>query len=872
MATTHADARAQQQTTVADGEPSRSPAGSGLAAVQATRGVGPDAVAQIAGLIANHPHERNAILNWLHQHRGNAFVQQVARASTTTATAATTAASQPVIEDPVERARFEWRSEKLCGDVAAIMRRLEANASADLYLGTLATLVRTEDASSFATLQNQQNPLWVRALAEAKQVVAADTAYAAANVGNGMPGEQRIGHALNTSRDPAYQAEIMRQLKDHGQLDKVVELTYSNIGTAGASTYALGNSLANATSEGVLSIGSLSSERGGAWYDRTGAAPGVTPGALQLEQQAAQAPIEAAKREFQEAQDAVTQLDMRCARELDDMSPALSLTELKEYVLQFRSQGDYPGAVATVTRSAGDLQRAMQRYAGVEEGLLAAGRGGGSAATIVDQYIVLAASSVDGAKQAERWASEKCTVDGKGQIVAINDPHFADQQATLQQVFTNFATTTSSDIVAKVRATLMSAQSQPLPQRLAAGWSTFDATYLEPYQQIKYTAGAAKVPGLWAQFVHLDSLVDGTGKPKVHEIEKELEALKGAAAELDPLSKRLLSAVTDMFMMFGEVANGGLGNIASVSNNASEVVDKLDQTLAILRKQSTNAAAEDVETLERLNGEIAATGGNLAKMIPFLDAATGGYAMLGDLQTLASTHGKDPFTYAQFLGDSIATLGGLAEMAPPPWDVLGKILNVAGQAVSSAAGLLDHLFNGGGNPIQDEKRSVLAAMDTDPRTKKDPNAARDAAISTDAAVENLQIAQNSGMSRATIDGLIAKVPSLFDTDHAMQAFSAIQQNFEGGCYPTMEDRQEGHCWYLSKHSFEQFLTTAIDRLGASGLVSHMNALCWNQITRDTLTAAASLSIYPVFFGRLDGNSPTGGVFEGSQWTMRARAR
>ncbi len=61
--------------------------GPGLAAVTAIRASGAPAAAKIAGLMKAHPNERDAILAWLHEHRGNAFVQRVvAQASLATQT------------------------------------------------------------------------------------------------------------------------------------------------------------------------------------------------------------------------------------------------------------------------------------------------------------------------------------------------------------------------------------------------------------------------------------------------------------------------------------------------------------------------------------------------------------------------------------------------------------------------------------------------------------------------------------------------------------------------------------------------------------------------------------------------------------------
>lgn len=870
MTTTHQPAAPAPDLDVAQHIASSPKPGSGLAAVQATRGVGSEAVVAVAEIIATYPSERDSILGWLHQNRGNAFVQQVMRATATLGQSGTSAKLE-LPTDPVERARHDWRHAvpALRGNADEILVSLAVNASCNLYLGTIAMLVRTEDPVGLAALQKRPQPLWTQAIAEAKQVATADTAVSAAYPvgGNSMIGDRRAAGALNASQDPAYQAEIIRQLQDHGRLDAVVELSYGPM-NSGASRYTLGSALANASADGVLPVATLAKKTGAAWYDRQLiAGSDQMPGALQLEQQAAQAPIEAAKRELQTAQDAITQLDMRCAGELNDLTPALTLAELKQYISTFRGQAEYAAAAAQVTRAANDLRAAMQRFAGVEEALLDAGRGGGSASLIVDQYVALAGSSVEGARQAERWASQKCVLS-KGKIVRIVDPHFADQRSKLEQLYTNFDTTTSPDIVKRVKDVLANAKEAPLKVRFQEAWSAFDANYLEPYQQLKYTAGAREVPGLWSKFIHLDSLIDGQGKPKVKEIKHEMAELKAAAEELDPLTKRLTSAVADMFLVFGEVSNGGVGNLGSVAGNASDSVVKLQELLGILRNESTNDAAQDIKTLRRLNGEVAIEGRRLAGSIPFLDSATGLYAMVSDLQSLNSTEGRDPFVYAQFLGDFFATVGGIAELAPPPWDAAGVMLSVAGQAVSGAAALLDHLFNGGGeSAIAKEKQSLLTTMDTDPKTKKNPNAARDSVISQDAAAENMQVAQSRGMSTDRIDQMTVSTPGLFKLDHAMRALSVIQDHFERGCFPTLEYVVHHQRWMLRQRSFDQFVTTTLDTLGADQLLHRMSALRWTDVGPDTIIAPVFDSLYPTFFGHAEGDKAVGGVFGSSEWTL-----
>lgn len=55
------------------------PAGPGLAAVEALQGQGDAAAAAVVKEIHDHPDERDDIMQWLQQHRGNAFVQDVTK-------------------------------------------------------------------------------------------------------------------------------------------------------------------------------------------------------------------------------------------------------------------------------------------------------------------------------------------------------------------------------------------------------------------------------------------------------------------------------------------------------------------------------------------------------------------------------------------------------------------------------------------------------------------------------------------------------------------------------------------------------------------------------------------------------------------------
>jgi hypothetical protein len=61
----------------AAGLPASAQAGPGLNAVKAMTTQGDAAAAQVVTILRAHPTERDEILEWLHQHRGNAFVQQV---------------------------------------------------------------------------------------------------------------------------------------------------------------------------------------------------------------------------------------------------------------------------------------------------------------------------------------------------------------------------------------------------------------------------------------------------------------------------------------------------------------------------------------------------------------------------------------------------------------------------------------------------------------------------------------------------------------------------------------------------------------------------------------------------------------------------
>ena len=75
MATEHQhQAHAAHDETAAPAAPVATP---GLDAVQHVTGGGDSAASQIVEIIRANPGERDEIFTWLHQHRGNAFVQLV---------------------------------------------------------------------------------------------------------------------------------------------------------------------------------------------------------------------------------------------------------------------------------------------------------------------------------------------------------------------------------------------------------------------------------------------------------------------------------------------------------------------------------------------------------------------------------------------------------------------------------------------------------------------------------------------------------------------------------------------------------------------------------------------------------------------------
>ncbi len=71
----------QQQAPAAEqgaaSTPQTTPAAPGLAAVKAVAGSGASAAEQVVKILHGHPDERDTVMEWLHQNRGNAFVQEV---------------------------------------------------------------------------------------------------------------------------------------------------------------------------------------------------------------------------------------------------------------------------------------------------------------------------------------------------------------------------------------------------------------------------------------------------------------------------------------------------------------------------------------------------------------------------------------------------------------------------------------------------------------------------------------------------------------------------------------------------------------------------------------------------------------------------
>ncbi|HEU0031170.1 MAG TPA: hypothetical protein VFQ53_11095 [Kofleriaceae bacterium] len=79
MSGTHAEQHAQQRHGGSQAAPQTTPAAPtpGLEAVKALRASDANAASRVVQIIRQYPAERDEIVAWLHQHRGNAFVQQV---------------------------------------------------------------------------------------------------------------------------------------------------------------------------------------------------------------------------------------------------------------------------------------------------------------------------------------------------------------------------------------------------------------------------------------------------------------------------------------------------------------------------------------------------------------------------------------------------------------------------------------------------------------------------------------------------------------------------------------------------------------------------------------------------------------------------
>ena len=415
--------------------------------------------------------------------------------------------------------------------------------------------------------------------------------------------------------------------------------------------------------------------------------------------------------------------------------------------------------------------------------------------------MALAGSDAAGAGQALTWAATKCDVDpGSGAIRVTDSLYNHDQLRSLIDIAGN---TIHRDVVAQVMSALKTGEHPSLKARIDEAWEVIDEGYVSPYAKLKYTWGAGKLPRMWHEFLEQVELLDAAGKPNAKEIEHHIAKLKQAAEVLDPLSRRITGSVCDLFSVLFVTENGSVGKLDAVMFEASETVEKLRQILAFVKDRPTNASAEQIASLKRLSGDVTKSGQVMAKLVPFVDMSSSAYSTFTDLQKLDETHGKDPFVYASFLGDAFATFGGALELAPPPYDMVGKMINVAGTALSSAASLLDHFFGGEHDPIEEQKRDLLD--ETHPESARGPgDGARIEALASPAARGNLQAAAQAGLGQDQINTLLRQAPKLFEQKDAMKGLAAIQSYLEAR-------------YGLHKMSFAAFIDVARRHLTNDGL-------------------------------------------------------
>jgi len=390
--------------------------------------------------------------------------------------------------------------------------------------------------------------------------------------------------------------------------------------------------------------------------------------------------LNAKRKELEEAEKKLRELDNELAKQLAGDHIAVTLTDAKkvEYIRAYQAKPEYKGAIARVNAASQALGQTLHRDGADLEAFGADGKdpvqGKQAGGDLMSTYRALAAAPFNSPLLA---------------AIADHPPAaLAGNKKELQELAERAIELDQPLEFAKLREIFEAAEAKEKGSGIIAVLGAAKERLCKPYEAYQQFAGLKKVSEqidrALPEFKHYLAIKSTLDKPgKQAALGKVIEVFAGEEDRVAVRAGKGLAALIGGAAEAGEFAKTG-----ELSALANAVLGQGREFLAVAK-----AGKEGAELATAAEGVSAA--GLELKLLPLMAIALGGVQLFQDGKSFAKT--KNPADLVAGVGDAISIVGG-AVMCVPGLQPIGEAINVIGTAITYIA----HIFHG--DPEGDKRR------------------------------------------------------------------------------------------------------------------------------------------------------------------------
>lgn len=478
---------------------------------------------------------------------------------------------------------------------------------------------------------------------------------------------------------------MVSELQNHGRLEKFGnEVKRINPSWMGPVGIVIGKTV----QDGLVPAGAVVAFNGQGWdahvqSDRekqSGLAGPREPALTDQAEHGAATDLDAKRKELEEAEKKLRELDNELAKQLAGDHIAVTLTDAKkaEYINAYRGKPEYKGAVARVNAASQALNLTLHRDGADLEAFGADGKdpvqakqAGGD---LMGTYRALAAAPFNSPLLA---------------AVADHPPAaLAGNKKELQELAERAVELDQPLEFAKLREIFEAAEAKEKGSGMIAVLGAAKERLVKPYEAYQQFAGLKKVGTQIDRALPelVEYMKDRKGLSQAVRQSRLAEVIKVFGGEEDRIAVR---AGKGLAALIGGAAEAGeFAKTGELTALANAVLGQGREFLAAAK------AGEQGAELATAAESVGAAGMEL-KLLPLMAIALGGVQLFQDGKSFAKT--KNPADLVAGVGDAISIVGG-AVMCVPGLQPIGEAINVVGTAITYIA----HIFHG--DPEGDKRR------------------------------------------------------------------------------------------------------------------------------------------------------------------------